>query len=632
VFLREIVESLCRRYLMSDHFFEQPEIWGQPPDPYQIQVRADVLSLLPEDAVSILDVGCGDGFIAQALPAHLQVVALDASRAALRQLSDGRCLGRLPNLPFPDGAFDLVMANDVLEHLPDGELEAAARELRRAARRYLLITVPFGEDLPAHSAQCAACGSIYHVNHHQRRFDLASLSGLFSGRARLLEQRLSGSLTRPATDPTIAWRRAVGLYHVWPPAVCPRCGSKYQVQSGAGPLTRRLLDAARSALWARRLQERGPWSLRTELMALYAFDLAGPVNGAETPSPARAASLMAVDFANPLQAAVPDFTVGAPWAQFRGPAQLEISEVGLTWRAGMNFIEVSFPAEAHLGDQVVVEARGLSGALRLKLYALDGGAGHELFLGELEVAEQWSESALTLDQIWLPDQFGLMLRVYAEGPMMLRRLTLAPADPGRTLSAPFVEIRPGHNRIVLRNEGSLISWGYWSDQAGRLPCPELAVIDTEEMPSNEQSLPPAVLLSFAERQAAQLEHAYQTMTALQSAAAQQRDLAAARADALQAALDRQTAVLAAETAALDQAHAELQRLTAALDQAHAELQRLTAALDQAHAELQRLTAALDQAHAELQRLTAALAERTGWRWLVRHSFDLLWGLGARWRR
>ncbi len=575
---------------MSDRFFEQPEIWGRPPDPYQIQVRADVLSLLPEDAASILDVGCGDGFIAQALPAHLQVVALDASRAALRQLPGARCLGRLPNLPFPDRAFDLVMANDVLEHLADGELEAAVRELRRAARKYLLITVPFGEDLPAHSAQCAACGSVYHVNHHQRRFDLSSLHDLLSGHARLLEQRLSGSLTRPAADPTIAWRRAAGLYHVWPPAVCPQCGSKHQVQSGAGPWTRRLLDATRSALWARRLQERGPWSLRTELVALYACDLTGPVKGAETPYPVQTASLMDVDFANPLQAAVPDFTVGAPWARFRGPAPLELSELGLIWRAGLTFIEVSFPVEARLGDRILVEARSLGEALQLKLYALDGGTGHEIFLGALPVTGQWSESALTLDQVWLPDQFGLMLRVYFDRPMILRRLIFAPADPGRTLSTPFVEIQPGHNRIVLRNEGSLISWGYWSDRAGRLPCPELATIDTAEMPSNEQSLPLAVLLSFAERQATQLEHAYQTMTALQSAAAQQRDLVAARADALQVALDRQTAALSAEAAALE------------------------------------------QAQAEVQRLTAALAERTGWRWLMLHFLDLVRGLGARRRR
>jgi SAM-dependent methyltransferase len=58
-----------------------------------------------------------------------------------RGLDDVRCAG-LENLPFSAGAFDLVLASDVLEHIDDDV--GALVELRRVAAddAHLVITVP----------------------------------------------------------------------------------------------------------------------------------------------------------------------------------------------------------------------------------------------------------------------------------------------------------------------------------------------------------------------------------------------------------------------------------------------------------------------------------------------------------
>jgi 2-polyprenyl-6-hydroxyphenyl methylase / 3-demethylubiquinone-9 3-methyltransferase len=87
----------------------------------------------------VLDAGCGGGLVARTLAeAGATVVGLDRSLGSLRVARNavkGRggafhpVRGRLERLPFADGAFDVVVAADVLEHVPD--LPAAVGEIAR---------------------------------------------------------------------------------------------------------------------------------------------------------------------------------------------------------------------------------------------------------------------------------------------------------------------------------------------------------------------------------------------------------------------------------------------------------------------------------------------------------------------
>jgi SAM-dependent methyltransferase len=89
----------------------------------------------------VLDVGAGRGFLARRLAERAAglVVGVDlfasggAGRAHLLR-ADGEAL------PFRDGAFDTVTCCHTLEHVQDAE--AAVAELRRVARRRLVVVVP----------------------------------------------------------------------------------------------------------------------------------------------------------------------------------------------------------------------------------------------------------------------------------------------------------------------------------------------------------------------------------------------------------------------------------------------------------------------------------------------------------
>lgn len=100
-----------------------------------------------QGASSVLEVGCGEGYMQQALMRYpfTERVAFDIDAPIVAEarriapesrylVADGQ------SLPFPDGRFDVVMATEVLEHVPDPA--RALAEMRRVSRRYVLVSVP----------------------------------------------------------------------------------------------------------------------------------------------------------------------------------------------------------------------------------------------------------------------------------------------------------------------------------------------------------------------------------------------------------------------------------------------------------------------------------------------------------
>ena len=99
---------------------------------------------------TVLDVGCGEGVvterIATALP-EAEVVGLDIADPKLVAEWETRSSGNLSfrpgsaySLPYGDGAFELVCAFEVLEHL-ERPAEALG-ELARVASRAVVVSVP----------------------------------------------------------------------------------------------------------------------------------------------------------------------------------------------------------------------------------------------------------------------------------------------------------------------------------------------------------------------------------------------------------------------------------------------------------------------------------------------------------
>ncbi|MBY0403356.1 MAG: class I SAM-dependent methyltransferase, partial [Cyanobacteria bacterium] len=260
-------------------YFENDALWQSPLLPYQRQVQQDILQAIPDDVNSILDVGCGNGVITNILPQEIRVVGLDLSEAALSQVQRETKIGSITDLPFEDNSFDLVMANDILEHLTEEQQHQALREMQRVSSGYILITVPFLEDLNVGSIRCPTCQRFYHVNHHRQSFDLKRVQKLFKTPASknpeitCVKTILSGD--RWSNDPPeiVFIKRLLGVDSSWSPhSVCLHCGHAVEnenIQNEPTPRLTQFLAQLTGYLFAQSPQRRSIGFAPTEVICLF---------------------------------------------------------------------------------------------------------------------------------------------------------------------------------------------------------------------------------------------------------------------------------------------------------------------------------------------------------------------------
>jgi len=96
----------------------------------------------------VLDVGCGEGFTLKRLQVNniaKHYEGLDVSIKALKMAKKmvpeiKFTQGNIYQLPYRDKTFDLILCNEVLEHL--SEPEKALKEIARVGKKYYLFSVP----------------------------------------------------------------------------------------------------------------------------------------------------------------------------------------------------------------------------------------------------------------------------------------------------------------------------------------------------------------------------------------------------------------------------------------------------------------------------------------------------------
>lgn len=143
---------------------------------------SDLISMLPGEGETALDIGARDGYISILLTDKFSnVTALDLEQPVIEHPRVTCAKGDITALDFPVGSFDLVFCAEVLEHIPPSLLAKACQELARVTRSHLLIGVPYRQDTRVGRTTCRACGKSNPPWGHVNSFDDERLAQLFPG-------------------------------------------------------------------------------------------------------------------------------------------------------------------------------------------------------------------------------------------------------------------------------------------------------------------------------------------------------------------------------------------------------------------------------------------------------------------
>ena len=149
------------------------------------RLREYIISKIPKDVNSILDVGCGNGWVAKEfIPKGKKVFSLDIS---LTNPSKAKQLYQSQNhfgivadsfhLPFSNESFDCVIASEIIEHVvnPADFIKELFRVVKRGGK--LIITTPYKEKLIYYL--CIHCNQKTPANAHIHSFDEKKLESLY---------------------------------------------------------------------------------------------------------------------------------------------------------------------------------------------------------------------------------------------------------------------------------------------------------------------------------------------------------------------------------------------------------------------------------------------------------------------
>lgn len=218
---------------MSDFeklYYEADSFWneGQLMDERNFNRIKATAALIPADVNSLLDVGCGNGVFLnwlQEQQTKIELTGTDRSAAALAYVKTKKVQSDIIELPFGNGSFDCISCLEVIEHLPVTVYEKALSELVRVSRKYVVISVPFEENLEHAHTKCPNCKSVFNSDLHFRSFSETVFTNLLNeyGCRNIISQQL-GAYSR---------FRGHRLYKkiffpeqllAWNSPICPLCG------------------------------------------------------------------------------------------------------------------------------------------------------------------------------------------------------------------------------------------------------------------------------------------------------------------------------------------------------------------------------------------------------------------------
>ncbi len=165
-------------------YYESPKFWenGTITDAANLARISETIAMIPITVNTLLDVGCGNGVFPNKLSGeklNLKITATDRSNEALKYVLTEKFASDISDIPVEDGKYDCVTCLQVIEHLPIGVYEQGLKELARVSNKYIIVSVPFNENVKKNFTQCPKCLAEFNADLHLRSYQLQTIENLF---------------------------------------------------------------------------------------------------------------------------------------------------------------------------------------------------------------------------------------------------------------------------------------------------------------------------------------------------------------------------------------------------------------------------------------------------------------------
>ncbi len=138
-----------------------------------------IVELIPADRdIKIFDLGFGYGHVLLELAnrGYTNLGGVDISREAVRDIKERIpngifFIGNVTDIPLKDESIDVVLANEIMEHIPVKGTFRVYDEIKRISKKkgFMLFSVPLGDNLETTTFMCPH-GQLVNPNGHVREY------------------------------------------------------------------------------------------------------------------------------------------------------------------------------------------------------------------------------------------------------------------------------------------------------------------------------------------------------------------------------------------------------------------------------------------------------------------------------